>query len=155
MLVGLGLVLVTRWLPFDPICGIVMACNILISGIGLIKSAAAGLMDKADPETQKKLIDILTRETEKHGLTYHGLLHRNLGDAHRVVIHLVFPADTLLAQAHREATRIEQFIQESLEPRAYVTTHLECASDHDELHPDERAEKAAPASATSSTTPTA
>src|ERR1035441_2911056 len=155
VLVGLGLVLVTRWLPFDPICGIIMACNILISGIGLIKSAAAGLMDKADPETQKKLIDILTRETEKHGLTYHGLLHRNLGDAHRVAVHLVFPADTLLAQAHREATRIEQFIQESLEPRAYVTTHLECASDHDELPPDERAEKAAPASATSSTTPTA
>jgi cation diffusion facilitator family transporter len=141
---GLGLVLVTKWLPFDPICGIIMACNILLSGTGLIKSSFAGLMDKADPQTQKKLIDILTRETEKHGLTYHGLLHRNLGDAHRVVVHLVFPSGTLLAQAHREATRIEQLVQESLEPRAYVTTHLESASDHDELHPDERVDKPVP-----------
>jgi cation diffusion facilitator family transporter len=141
VLVGLGLVLVTNWLPFDPICGIIMACNILLSGTGLMKSSFAGLMDKASPDTQKKLVEILTRESEKRGLTYHDLRHRNLGDAHRVVVHLVFPADTSLAQAHREATRIEQLIEESLEPRAYVTTHLECASDHDELHPDERAEK--------------
>jgi cation diffusion facilitator family transporter len=155
VLVGLGLVLVTRWLPFDPICGIIMACNILLSGTGLIKSSFAGLMDKANPETQKKLVQILTRECERYGLSYHDLRHRNLGDAHRVVVHLVFPAGSSLAQAHREATRIENLIQESLVPRAYVTTHLECASDHDELHPDERAEKAAPASATLSTKPTA
>ena len=146
MLVGLGLVLVTNWLPFDPICGIIMACNILISGTGLMKSSLAGLMDRANPETQKKLIDILTRESEKHGLTYHHLRHRNLGDAHWVEVHLVFPAGSSLAQAHRDATRVEQLVQESLEPRAYVTTHLECASDHDELHPDERAGKAVPSS---------
>jgi divalent metal cation (Fe/Co/Zn/Cd) transporter len=147
ILVGLGLVLVTNWLPFDPVCGILMACNILLSGTGLMKSSFAGLMDRADPETQKKLVEILTRESEKHGLTYHDLRHRNLGDAHRVVVHLVFPADTSLAQAHREATRIEHLIQESLEPRAYVTTHLESASDHDELHPDERPENPVPARA--------
>jgi len=147
VLVGLGLVLVTNWLPFDPVCGILMACNILLSGTGLMKSSFAGLMDRADPETQKKLVEVLTRESEKHGLTYHDLRHRNLGDAHRVVVHLVFPADTSLAQAHREATRIEHLIQESLEPRAYVTTHLESASDHDELHPDERPENPVPARA--------
>lgn len=144
VLVGLGLVLVTKWLPFDPICGIIMACNILLSGTGLMKSSFAGLMDKANPDTQKKLVEILTRESEKYGLTYHDLRHRNLGDAHRVVVHLVFPAGSSLAQAHREATGIEQLIQESLAPRAYVTTHLECASDHDELHPDEREEKSVP-----------
>ena len=147
VLVGLGLVLVTKWLPFDPICGIIMACNILLSGTGLMKSSFAGLMDKANPDTQKKLVGILTRESEKLGLTYHDLRHRNLGDAHRVVVHLVFPARTSLARAHREATRIEKLIQESLEPRAYVTTHLESASDHDELHPDEQVEKPAPAPA--------
>lgn len=145
VLIGLGLVLVTNWLPFDPICGILMACNILLSGIGLMRSSFAGLMDKADPDTQKKVIGILTRECEQRGLAYHDLRHRNLGDAHRVVVHLVFPADTSLTHAHREATRIEQLIEESLTPHAYVTTHLECASDHDELHPGEHAVEPAPA----------
>ena len=112
-----------------------------------MNSSFSGLMDRADPETQKKLIDILTRESEKHGLTYHHLRHRNLGDAHWVEVHLVFPAESSLAQAHREATRIEHIVQESLEPRAYVTTHLESASDHDALHPDEQVAKPVPAPA--------
>jgi len=40
-------------------------------------------------------------------------------------------------QAHREAMRIEQLLEASLEPVGHVTTHLESAADHDELHPHE------------------
>ncbi|PTY04930.1 cation transporter [Opitutaceae bacterium EW11] len=135
VLVGLGLVLITKWLPFDPICGIIMACNILWSGGGLVRSAFAGLMDKADPETHQKLVGILDRETKSRQLTYHDLRHRNLGDTHWVEVHLLFPAGTDLAQAHRLATEIERVVETALEPRAHVTTHLESAEDHDELHP--------------------
>jgi divalent metal cation (Fe/Co/Zn/Cd) transporter len=46
--------------------------------------------------------------------------------------------DSSLAKAHRTATDIERIIEASLEPRAFVTTHLECATDHDALHPHER-----------------
>lgn len=136
VLVGLGLVLVTHWLPFDPICGILIACNILVSGGGLIKSAWTGLMDSADRATQKQLSEILGRETTRHGLAYHQLRHRNIGDAHWVEVHLVFPEGISLADAHATATAIERVVEESLEHRAYVTTHLECAANHDELHPD-------------------
>ena len=143
VLVGLTLVLVTKWLPFDPICGIIMACNILRSGGGLIKSAFVGLMDKADPEAQKKLVEILNRETQQRSLSYHHLRHRHLGDAHCVEFHLVFPAGVSLTNAHRIATEVERVIETSLEPSAYVSTHLECASDHDALHPHEQSGKAA------------
>ncbi len=142
VLVGLTLVLTTKWLPFDPICGIIVACNILRSGAGLIKSAFVGLMDKADPEAQAELTEILNRETQRRGLSYHQLRHRNLGDAHWVDFHLLFPEDASLLNAHRTATEIERVIKVSLKPRAYVTTHLECASDHEALHPDEEVGKA-------------
>ena len=138
VLVGLVLVLSTKWAPFDPICGILMACNILWSGTGLLKSAFTGLMDTADPIAQAKLTEILDRETHSRGMTYHSLRHRNLGDAHWVEVHLLFPEDLSLADAHRTATEIEGVIETSLEPRAFVTTHLECASDHEALHPHEK-----------------
>ncbi|MCZ7634916.1 MAG: cation diffusion facilitator family transporter [Verrucomicrobia bacterium] len=138
VLVSLGLVHFTHWLPFDPICGILMALNILVSGAGLVRTSFGGLMDRADPDTQQRLNEVLTRETAPQGLTFHRLRHRHLGDAHWVEVHLVFPAGTSLAAAHREATRIEQSLETSLEPRAYVTTHLESAEDHDQLHPQER-----------------
>lgn len=137
VLVGLGLVLITGWLPFDPICGIIMAINILVSGLGLMKSAFAGLMDEADPATQEKLTEILDRETRSRGLTYHNLRHRNVGDTHWVEVHLLFPAGAVLAEAHRTATEIERVVETTLEPRARMTSHLESASDHEELHPGE------------------
>jgi cation diffusion facilitator family transporter len=142
VLVGLTLVLTTKWLPFDPICGIIMAGNILWSGAGLMKSAFVGLMDQADPAAQAKLTELLDRETQQRGLSYHQLRHRNLGDAHWVEVHLLFPEGVSLTKAHRTATEIEQVIEASLEPRAYVTTHLECASDNEDLHPHEDAGKA-------------
>ena len=145
VLVGLGLVLVTNWLPFDPICGILMACNILLSGTGLMKSSFAGLMDFADPAVQRKLTETLDRECVAHGLSYHHLRHRNIGDAHSVEVHLLFPDGTSLSDAHRTATGIEEVIEQSLEPRAFVTTHLECVSDHDVLHPQDRITPTKPA----------
>jgi cation diffusion facilitator family transporter len=141
VLVGLGLTITTGWLPWDPLCGIAMALNILISGGGLIRSAFGGLMDKADPAVQQQLTALLDRETRKVAITYHNLRHRNHGDAHWVEVHLLFPDGALLAEAHRTATAIETVIEESLEPRAHVTTHLECLSDHDQLHPHERDEQ--------------
>ncbi len=108
VLVGLTLVLTTRWLPFDPICGIIMAGNILWSGVGLMKSAFFGLMDKADPLAQAKLLEILDRETQQRGLSYHKLRHRNMGDSHWVEVHLLFPEGASLAEAHRIATSIER-----------------------------------------------
>jgi len=122
-----------------------MAGNILYSGFGLMKSSFAGLMDFADPAVQRKLSETLDRECAAHRLSYHHLRHRNVGDAHWVEVHLLFPDGTSLSDAHRTATGIEQVIEQSLEPRAFVTTHLECASDHDALHPEERLAPAKPA----------
>ena len=134
VLAALILVLTTHWKPFDPILGILMACNILWSGTGLVKSAFSGLMDEADPEVHKTLVAILERETKARGLGYHDLRHRNTGDAHSVEVHLLFQEGETLQHAHRVATEIERAIEVSLQPRAFVTTHLECASDHETLH---------------------
>ena len=42
VLVGLWLTVITKWLPWVPICGILMAIDILSSGGGLIRSARPG-----------------------------------------------------------------------------------------------------------------
>ena len=138
VLVGLGLTLTTKWLPWDPICGILMAINILLSGGGLVRSALAGLMDQADPHAHRQLVEILKRETAKYGIAYHALRHRNVGDAHWVELHFLFPHGTPLGEAHRTATAIEQVIEQSLPPRAHVTSHLESRDDHDAVHAGEK-----------------
>jgi cation diffusion facilitator family transporter len=134
VIVGLALVLLTGWLPWDPIFAILVAGNILFSGFGLVRTSVLGLMDVADPKVQEQLTEILTRESEKHHISYHGLRHRSLGNSIWVEVHLLFPENTSLRDAHGIATRIEDVIETRLEPPAQVTTHLETLEDHELTH---------------------
>ena len=135
VLVGLGFTMTTGWLPWDPIFAILIAANILRSGLGLMGRSISGLMDSADPKVHEQLIEILERETRKHGILFHRVRHRSLGDHHWVELHLLFPKETRIQDAHRLATHIEKQIDERLEPGAHITTHLEAIEDHGIVHP--------------------
>ena len=134
VIIGLTLALLTGWLAWDPIFALLAAANILVSGVRLMRTSFRGLMDTADPETHRQLLGILDRESARHTIRHHRLRHRNVGDAHWVEVHLLFPRDMRIQDAHRIATKVEQAIEDSLQPRAYVTSHLECIEDHDEAH---------------------
>ena len=133
-LVGLGLVALTGWHGWDPIFGILMAANIIWTGYGLMRQSVGGLMDSADPKLDAALDAALRRETEKHGLKFHALRHRDAGEMHYVEVHLLFQDDIMLRDAHRTATEIEHAVQASVDRPVLITTHLECLGDHDELH---------------------
>jgi len=131
---GLCLALLTGWLPWDPIAAIVVALNILWSGIGLMRQSVGGLMDVADPQLHRRIEELLDRETQAHGVAYHNLRHRHLGDCYWVEVHLLFPQSMPIGRAHAIATRIEEAVALSLEPQGCVTTHLEAIEDHDRVH---------------------
>jgi len=134
VVIGLTLALVTDWLPFDPLVAIAVAVNILISGVRLVRQGFGGLMDRAEPENDEILNAILQQETGPRGLEFHDLRHRNVGDAHWIEVHLLFPGGMSVEEAHRIATAIEETIQVSLDSRVFITTHLEALEDHSELH---------------------
>ena len=131
---GLGLVLLTGWKPFDPLLAIAVALNILWSGGQLVWRSAQGLMDYSDPETGRVLHKLLDEITAGLGVVYHELRFRHTGKSIRVDLHLLFPYDTPVGEAHRLATVIEQRIAGALDAPATVTTHLEAQEDHDPVH---------------------
>jgi len=131
VLVALGLVQLTGWLYWDPIFAAAAATNILRSGLQLVRRSVSGLMDEADPETGSLIEQIVAEETQRRGIGFHNLRHRNVGDAHWVELHLDFPAEILLRDAHRAATEIEEALETRIRPAAQVITHLECVGDHD------------------------
>jgi cation diffusion facilitator family transporter len=134
VIVGLGLAKATGWLPFDPICAILVAFNILWAGFGLMRRSIGGLMDEADPETTKTLRAILDREVARHGMAYHELRHRKSGRATWVELHLLFPDETHIKKAHAVATEIEEVVEKEMGGDVHVTTHLEPRVDHARIH---------------------
>lgn len=131
---GLGLVLVTGFRPLDPLCALAVALNILWSGGRLVWRSVSGLMDYADPDTARLLraqLDALCREL---GLQYHGVRFRHTGRRLRVEIHLLFPYEVSLGEAHRLATALEERLPSALGMPAEVVTHLEAVEDHEQVH---------------------
>jgi cation diffusion facilitator family transporter len=82
VIIGLSLVALTGWHGWDSVCGIAMAGNIIWTGYGLMRQSIGGLMDTADPALNAALDAALRRETEKHGLRFHALRHRDAGEMH-------------------------------------------------------------------------
>lgn len=130
VVLGLCLVLLTGWKPFDPICAIVSALNILWSGGNLMRRSVTGLLDYADPAVGRELRARLDEVCMTMGVQYHGVRFRHTGNRILVNVHLLFPYRTPLGEAHAVATRIEDAIREVSEVPVEMETHLESIEDH-------------------------
>jgi cation diffusion facilitator family transporter len=131
---GLGLVLLTHWLPFDPLIAIVVAGNILWAGGHLAWRSAVGLLDYSDPETGRKIRAHLDAICAELGIQYHGVRFRTTGYRQIVEVHLLFPRVTSVGEAHRLATAVEERLPAELGMPAEVVTHLEPLEDHADVH---------------------
>ena len=125
VLIALALVYWTHWVWWDPIAAILAALNILRVGFKLIRESLSGLLDEADPAVEKKICDLLDRETSERGLSYHNFRHRHSGRTHWVEFHLVFDDALTVGEAHDVATDIEASVAQLLHPDGRVISHLE------------------------------
>jgi cation diffusion facilitator family transporter len=131
---GLGLVMLTRWKPFDPLVAIAIAVNILWSGGRLAWRSAVGLLDYSDPQTGKQIRDKLDTICSELGIHYHGVRYRTTGYREIIEVHLLFPHATAVGEAHRLATALEERLPIELGKPAEVITHLESVEDHEHVH---------------------
>jgi cation diffusion facilitator family transporter len=134
VLAGLGMVMWTGWKPFDPICAIGVALNILWSGGNLVYRSALGLLDYADPGVASELTVKLNRLAHEHGISWHNLRFRATGKRTIAEVHLLFPASRPIGEAHQTATLIEEQLESEFGAPLEVITHLEAEEDHDLRH---------------------
>jgi cation diffusion facilitator family transporter len=131
---GLALVMWTGWKPWDAICALAVALNILWSGGHLIWRSATGLLDTADPKTGNLLRQRLDALCGELSIQYHGVRFRSTGQRLLVEVHLLFAGSQTVAEAHRLATHVEERLAETLGQPAEVITHLEALDDHEAVH---------------------
>ncbi|MFL5328438.1 MAG: cation diffusion facilitator family transporter [Gemmataceae bacterium] len=124
VVMGLLLSKVTGIVAVDPIIGIVVAGNILLTGWRLLRQSFDGLMDRALPAAEQ----VAVREAiERHitGLAaFHALRTRRAGHRRFVDFHLLVPGMMTVRQAHAHADQIEDAVKAAL-PDAEVTIHIE------------------------------
>lgn len=145
VVVGVGLVWLTGLQWLDPVVGLLVAANILWTASGLLRRSVYGLLDEADPEATKALLDELATAVEENLIAgFHQVRHRRSGDQVWIEYHLMFPGDMPIHEAHARSHQVEDRV-DALFPDedAYVTAHLEPRR-HDEAHPDQHREPTDP-----------
>ncbi len=131
---GLVLVILTGWKPFDPLIAIAVALHILWSGARLIGRSVRGLLDYSDPHAGHLIRQKLDAICSEVGVAYHGVRFRHTGYRQLIEVHLLFPRQTPLGDAHRVATLVEERLPAELAMPAEIITHLESVEDHEEVH---------------------
>lgn len=134
VVVALAMTLATKQTFWDPLCGIVVGLNILVTGSKLIAASAHGLMDKPEKETVEKIKTALDTACSCKGVSYHGLKVRPLGDRHAAEFHVCIPDEMSVAKAHDLITEIESQVRGGATPAPYVISHMEPASGHEDGH---------------------
>ncbi len=125
LVAGLAILLIRpEWKILDPIIAVVMAVNIVFTGIGLVKRSVGGLMDDALPVDELEIIGASIRKHQGAKATFHGLRTRKSGSRRFIDFHLLVPGKTSVMTAHDLCEVIENEIKSKLN-QAEVTIHVE------------------------------
>ena len=135
VLVGVGAVTVTGWQRLDPLVAMIVAANIIWSGIRIVRDSVSGLMDTALPSEEQVLIRGILDKLRKDGIRYHALRTRQSGPKRFVSLHVLVPSIWTVKCGHELVERIETDIRTAL-PNAEVITHLEPVEDPASWEPD-------------------
>jgi cation diffusion facilitator family transporter len=128
VLVGVGAVALTGWERLDPIVAILVAGNIVWSGVRIMRKSTFGLMDAALSPEEQKIIKNVVEKFLQNGVQYHALRTRQSGVRKFVSLHILVPGEWTVQRSHRLLENIESSIRHSL-PGVTVFTHLESLDD--------------------------
>ncbi len=128
VVVSVGLVAFTKWNWLDPVVALVVAANIVGTGVGIVRRSIAGLMDMALSPADLAVVRNVLKNYETAGLQFHALRSRQSGAKKFVSMHVLVPGDWTVQRGHELLDKIEAAIRSAL-PEAVVFTHLESLDD--------------------------
>jgi cation diffusion facilitator family transporter len=128
VVVGVGAVALTGWQRLDPIVALMVAANIVWTGVAILRRTISGLMDVALPADELGLIHKALEPYRQDGLEFHALRTRRAGASRFVTLHVLVPCDWTVQHGHQLLERVEGDIRRAL-PDAILFTHLEPLGD--------------------------
>lgn len=130
VLAAIGVVALTGWAILDPIIALLVAANIVWTGVQLLRRSTLGLMDTALPAADLALVrQVLDRHAAADPeISFHALRSRQAGARKFVSFHVLVPGRWTVQRGHHLLERIEHDIR-GVVPNTTVFTHLESLDD--------------------------
>ncbi|MBK6763546.1 MAG: cation transporter [Micrococcales bacterium] len=128
VVVGVGAVALTGWVPLDPLIALAVGANILWTGWKLLRDSVSSLLDErlSDADIDEVVAVLAAHEAED--VRFHALQSRASGRQRFVSVHMLVPGDRSVREAHDLTAQIEEEIDDRL-PETVVTIHIEPLED--------------------------
>jgi len=117
---------VPRWAILDPVMAIAVGVHIVVTGIGLLRRSADGLMDAALPPAEVERAEAIIHAELPAGSSIHALRTRKAGARRFLEFHLLVPGTMSVHDSHALCDGIETALTSAL-AKAHVTIHVEPA----------------------------
>ena len=122
--IGGALVLGDRWTILDPIASIVVGVMLIKTAVDLLRGSMDDLTECSLPaETEQEIIAIV--KSVPHVSDPHNLRTRRIGNRIAIEMHVRMVGTTTLADAHRQASLIEQRLRERFGAATHINIHME------------------------------
>ncbi|MEO6057742.1 MAG: cation diffusion facilitator family transporter [Gemmatimonadales bacterium] len=118
----------TGWQRLDPIIAIVVALNIVRTGVSILRRSLMGLLDTVIPEDLHRNITAIMARHAKSGVRFHALRTRQAGAWRFVDFHVLVPGNWSVQRGHDLLEAIEEEVRAAV-PNSSVFTHLEPIED--------------------------
>lgn len=114
LLIGLGLIVLTKIIWLDNIVAILMGVVIIYSGYKILKHSVAGIMDEADFDLLSKVIIHLNKNRRENWVDIHNFRIIKFGEKIHIDCHTTIPWYFNANEVHNELKLVEENIQETI-----------------------------------------
>ncbi len=114
LLVGLGAIYLTGLEMLDNLVAIGFGLFIGYTGVKILRTSVAGIMDEADEEVLRTIIRILEENRRENWIDFHNMRVIKYGPLLHIDCHLTVPWYLNVKEAHDELEKVEALIDENI-----------------------------------------
>jgi cation diffusion facilitator family transporter len=125
LVVGLILLLVTKIAWLDSVIAVIFGSIIIFTGFKILKETTSNLMDEADINMLKEIVEILYKKKSEVWINIHNLKLVKYGDSFHIDCDLTLPWYMNISDAHKESDLVMKIISDNYSRNIDFTIHTD------------------------------
>ena len=130
IIAGLILIYFTDLNWIDPAVAIIFGIIIIYTGYKILRRSIAGIMDEADIELLKKIVDLLNKNKRENWIDLHNLRVIKYGSILHIDCHLTVPWYLNVREAHEEVDALSSLVRKEFGELVELFVHVDSCEDH-------------------------
>ncbi len=125
IIAGLILIYFTNLVWIDPAVAIIVGIIIIYTGYKILRKSIAGIMDEADIELLKKIVDLLNKNKRENWVDLHNLRVIKYGSILHIDCHLTVPWYLNVNEAHAEVEALSSLVRNEFGESVELFVHVD------------------------------